>query len=98
MGRSLSFYLNRPIRNEEIAALITVWRHDGATGMATPAHKIMREAFARFRNEYPDRELQLCARKRVARQWMEGAHLFAGNGQRGEAARYAARAALWTLA
>jgi Glycosyl transferase family 2 len=98
MSRSLGRYLGRPIRNEEIAALITVWRHDGATGMAATAGKTMREAFSRFCDEHPDRELRRCARKRTARQWMDGARLFARSGNRAEAARYAVRAARWTLA
>jgi hypothetical protein len=97
MTRSLGRYLGRPIRDEEIAALITVWRHDGATGMAATADKTMREAFARFCSEHSDRELRRCARKRTTRQWMEGARLFARSGNRAEAARYAIRAARWTL-
>ncbi|HEX7419938.1 MAG TPA: hypothetical protein VF505_08620, partial [Thermoanaerobaculia bacterium] len=97
MSRSLGSYLGRPIRNEEIAALITVWRLDGATGMASTADKTMREAFARFCSEQSDRELRKCARKRTARQWMDGARVFARTGHFAEAARYAALAAWWRV-
>jgi GT2 family glycosyltransferase len=96
MSRSLGRYLERPIRDEEIAALITVWRHDGSTGMAGTAERTMREAFARFCSEHSDRELRRCIRKRTARQWIEGARLFASAGHRAEAARFLARAALWS--
>jgi hypothetical protein len=70
MSESLGRYLARPIRDEEIASLITVWRHDGAIGMAPTAQSTMREAFARFCGEHSDRELRRCARKRTAA--MEG--------------------------
>jgi glycosyltransferase involved in cell wall biosynthesis len=96
MTRSLTQYLNRPISDEEIAALITVWRHDGAIGRAPTADRTMREALARFRSEHSDPELQKCVRNRIARQWMEGARVFANAGLRGEALRFVARAARWS--
>ncbi len=98
MTESLGRYLRRAIREEEITALITVWRHDGATGMATIADRTMREAFARFRHEHSDQGLRRCARNRIARQWMEGARNFASSGCRAEATRYVARAAWWSPA
>lgn len=98
MGRSLAGYLRRPIHHEEIAALITVWRHDGKRGAAPAADKTMREAFRRFRGEHPGRELRRCVRQRTARQWLEGARIFARAGDRAEAARYLARAAAWSAA
>jgi Glycosyltransferases involved in cell wall biogenesis len=96
MRQSLGCYLGRPIRDEEIAALITVWRHDGATGMAPIADRTMREAFARFCSEHSDQELRSCVRNRTARQWMEGAGIFANTGHLAEEARYLARAACWS--
>ena len=98
MSQSLGRYLGRPIRDEEIAALITVWRHDGTTGMAPTAERTMREAFARFCREHSDQELRRCVRSRTARQWMEGARLFAHAGHLAEATRYVARAAWWSPA
>src|ERR1700682_593263 len=98
MTQSLGHYLGRPIRDEEIAALITVWRHDGMTGMAPTADRTMREAFARFRSEHSDQELRRCVRNRTARQWMEGAQIFAKDGHLAEAARFVARAAWWSPA
>ena len=98
MSESLGRYLGRTIRDDEIAALITVWRHDGVTGMATMAERTMREAFARFRREHPDHDLQQSARRRTARQWMEGARLFAARGHFAEATRFAARAVRWSPA
>jgi hypothetical protein len=96
MSRSLARYLGRPIRDEEITALITLWRHDGATGMAHTADRTMREAFARFRSEHADETLRRWARERTARQWMEGAQVFASAGQLAEATRFMARAAWWS--
>lgn len=95
MQGSLERYLGRPIADDEIAALITVWRHDGRTGTAARADRTMREAFARFRERHPDRALQRCARRRIARQWIEGARIFARSGHRAEAIRFLSRALWW---
>jgi glycosyltransferase involved in cell wall biosynthesis len=96
MKESLSRYLERPILDDEIAALITVWRHDGATGMAGIADKTMREAFARFRREHSDRELRKCVRDRTAREWLQGAREFKNAGHLAEASRFLAHAAWWS--
>jgi len=96
MRGALERYLGRAIRDEEISALITLWRHDGVTGMARIADQTMREAFARFRNAHSDSALRACARRRIARQWMEGARHFARAGYHIEAMRYRARAASWS--
>ncbi|HYM59283.1 MAG TPA: glycosyltransferase family A protein [Thermoanaerobaculia bacterium] len=98
MMRSLGPWLGRPIRDEEIAALITVWRFDMTTGMAPIADRTMREACARFCLRYPDPELRRRARKRIARQWMDGARAFARAGQRVEGLRYLLRGVRWSLA
>jgi hypothetical protein len=96
MTRSLTSYLGRPIRDEEIAALITVWRLDGTTAMAPIAERTMREAFARFCRDHSSEELRRCVRKRTARQWMEGARAFANAGNLAEATLFVARAARWS--
>jgi glycosyltransferase involved in cell wall biosynthesis len=90
MRRSVTSFLGRPIRDEEINALITVWRLDGAIGAAPTADRIMREAFARLHN---DRHI---VRRRTARQWMEAACSLAAAGRRAEAIRYALRALRWS--
>ena len=97
MRSALGPYLRRALRDEEIAALITVWRHDGALGMARIADEVMREAFARFRSEVPDRALQASARRRIAWQWYVGARMFASAGHPLEAMKYLARAARWLV-
>jgi glycosyltransferase involved in cell wall biosynthesis len=96
MSQSLGRYLQRPIRDEEIAALITVWRHDGTATMAPTAERTMREAFARFCREHSAEELRRCVRNRTARQWMEGARAFANAGNLAEATRFVARAVGWS--
>src|SRR5258708_31831310 len=48
MTESLGRYLRRAIREEEITPLITVWRQDGATGMATIADRNTRATFPRL--------------------------------------------------
>lgn len=98
MRKSLGPYLGRPLSDEEIAALITVWRFDGKSGMAPRADRTMREAFARFRRDHPNPELRRRVRRRTARQWLEGARFFANAGSRAEAMRYALRASRWSLA
>jgi GT2 family glycosyltransferase len=98
MRRSLARYLGRPIGDEEIAALITVWRLDGTIGMAGTAQKTMREAFARFSDEHEDPAWRRLIRERTARQWLEGARAFRSSGHLAEAMRYWARAARWSPA
>lgn len=97
MRSSLEPYLRRPVSDDEIAALITVWRHDERRGVARIADGVMREAFARFRKEVPDRALQACARKKMAWQWYIAARVLASRGHRLEAMTYLARAARWLL-
>ena len=97
MRSSLEPYLRRALRDDEIAALITVWRLDGRLGMGRIADDIMREAFARFRNEVPDRALQSCARRRIAWQWYTASRNFARRGHPLEAMTYLARAARWLI-
>lgn len=97
MRVSLQPYLERTLREEEIAALITVWRHDRKLGRGRVADDVMREAFARFRREVPDAALQARARRRIAGQWaIAGRHL-AARGHPLEALRYLARAPRWLI-
>jgi glycosyltransferase involved in cell wall biosynthesis len=96
MSRALGRYLGRPIGDDEIAALITLWRLDGRTGMAPAAQKTMAEAFARFRSDHSDRGLRRCVRSRVARQWMDAARALVRAGHRAEAASFVSRAAWWS--
>lgn len=98
MRKSLAPYLGRPVSDDEIAALITVWRFDGKSGMAPSADRTMQEAFARFRREHRDLELRRRLRNRVARQWLQGARFFANAGHRAEAMRFLLRATRWSPA
>ena len=97
MRSALERYLRRAVHDDEIAALITVWRFDGNSGMATRADEVMREAFSRFRNEVPDRAMQACARRRIALQWYRGARIFARRGHPIEAMKYLGHAARWVF-
>lgn len=95
MRSSLEPYLQRSVSDEEIAALITVWRQDGRRGMGKIADAVMREAFARFRRDVEDRELQKRVRRRIARQWLDAARNFASRRQPIEAAKFTTRALRW---
>jgi glycosyltransferase involved in cell wall biosynthesis len=95
MGRSLTSYLGRPIGDDEIAALITVWRHDGAPGASRVADRVMREAYRRFCGRVGEKDVRKRLRERIARQWLAGARHFANAGRRGEAWRYRFRALRW---
>lgn len=97
MRSSLDPYLRRAVRDDEIAALITLWRRDGEIGMAGIADAVMREAFARFRSENPDGVLQACAQRRIAWQWYSAARNFARRGHPLESMKYLARAARWLV-
>ncbi len=97
MRSSLEPYLRRCVRDDEIAALITVWRFDGSLNRSGIADDVMREAFARFRGEVPDRAVQTCARRRIARQWYAAARNFAARGHPIEAMKYLTRAVRWLI-
>lgn len=93
MRGSLTRWLGRAVSDAEIAALITVWRHDGVLGQASLADGVMREAFARFRGEGAD-----VARRRIVKQWSEGAARWAKKGKHLEALHYRWRAFKWSFA
>lgn len=95
MRSSLEPYLRRAVRDDEIDALITVWRHDRRLGVAKIADDVMLEAFARFRDTVPDRALRACARRKIALQWYVAARHLARRGHPLEAMKYLARAARW---
>jgi glycosyltransferase involved in cell wall biosynthesis len=94
---SLSHYLGRPIRDEELDAVLAVWRCDGIPGVAASADAVMREAYTRFCSENSDRALRRWVRARLGRQWMESARFCENAGHFAEAARYLARAARWSF-
>ena len=97
MSRALGSYLGRSLGDHEITALITLWRFDGAMGMAPQAEQTMREALERFCQEHPDEGLRRRVLDRTAQQWLRAAEHFAHSGHRLEAASYIARAASWSL-
>jgi glycosyltransferase involved in cell wall biosynthesis len=98
MSESLARHLGRAVATTEINALITLWRLDGALGMAPTADAILREAFSHFCHEHEDAALRNHVRRRTAQQWMNAATTFLRRGQRIEALRYVLRAARWNLA
>jgi glycosyltransferase involved in cell wall biosynthesis len=94
MRSSLERYLQRAVSDDELAALITVWRRDGRLGMARVADAVMREAFARFRSENP--ELEVRVRTEFVRRWLTAALNFARRRHPIEAVKYVLRAARWS--
>jgi glycosyltransferase involved in cell wall biosynthesis len=96
MRRSLEATLDRTVTDDEIDALITLWRHDGVTGHGALADRTMREAFAKFCARHSDHGLRGSLRERTARQWLEAAGRFASAGHRAEAVRYVLRAMRWS--
>jgi glycosyltransferase involved in cell wall biosynthesis len=97
MRSSLEPYLQRAVGDDEIAALITLWRRDGALGRGAIADRILQEAFARFGDEFPDRALRARVRKRIVSQWVVAAKNLARLGHRIEASMYLMRAARWLV-
>jgi hypothetical protein len=93
---ALSHYLERPVREDEITAVLAVWRADGSVGIAAAADAMLREAYARFRGRTSDRGQRRLLRARISRQWIAGARPFEKAGHFTEAARYLARAARWS--
>jgi hypothetical protein len=97
MRSALEPYLRRAVNDDEIAALITVWRHDDRAGMGRIADGVMREALARFRSEVPDPALHARVRQRIAWQWYYGARILISRGHSLEGMKYLARAARWRI-
>jgi glycosyltransferase involved in cell wall biosynthesis len=98
MRSALEPYLQRPVRDDEIAALISLWRHDGHLGMSRIADDTMREALARFQRDVPAPAPQTRARRRIAWQWYVAARLLLARGHPLEAITHFARAARWRIA
>jgi hypothetical protein len=97
MRSALEPYLRRQVRDDELDALVTVWRHDERLGMGGAADSVMTEAFAQFRKDVPDPALQARVRRRIAWQWYVGARMLISRGQRLEGMAYLARAARWRI-
>ncbi len=95
MRPALEQFLRRAVDDRELAALITLWRIDGTPGMSAIADRFLREAFARFRSEVPDRALRAHARRRIAHQWYLAARNFTRRRRPLESIKYLARATRW---
>ena len=93
MRRALPPILNRVPSDEEIDALITIWRHDGKRGAGPVADRVMREVLAHFRREHPG--LTKTFRKRIAKQWLQAARRARWSGDNVEALRRLVRSARW---
>ncbi len=97
MRSGLEPYLRRPVRDDEITALITLWQHDECIGMGRIADAVIREAFARFRHDVPDPALQARLQRRIAWQWYFAGRILRSRGQWLEAMKYLARAGRWLV-
>jgi GT2 family glycosyltransferase len=97
MRSSLEPFLERAVTDDEIAALITVWRLDGRVGEARLAERVMKEAMSRFQAQVSDLALQARARHAIAHQWYLGARNFARRGHPLESMMYLARAVSWRI-
>jgi hypothetical protein len=93
MRRALEAILKRLPLDDEIDALIAIWRHDGRRGAAAVADRVMREAFRHFSHEHP--RLTKIFRRRIAKQWLEAARRARWRGDNAEALRLLFRAARW---
>jgi glycosyltransferase involved in cell wall biosynthesis len=98
MRSALAPYLRRPVRDDEIAALITLWRHDDGAGSCRIADRVMREALTRFQLDTPDPALQQRARRRIARQWYLAARILLSRKHPLAAITHLAYAARWRIA
>jgi glycosyltransferase involved in cell wall biosynthesis len=93
MRRALEPILRRAPSDDEIDALITIWRHDGKRGAGGIADRVMREAFANFRREHPT--LAKTFRRRIARQWIAAARRARWAGDNLEGVHFLLRCARW---
>lgn len=97
MRSSLERSLQRTLHDDEIEALLTVWRLDGALGKSAVADRVIREAFARFTRAVNDPALRTRAQRCIARQWYLAARNFVRRRHPVEAVRYVIRGATWLL-
>ena len=97
MRSALELYLRRAVRDDEIRALITLWRQDDGLGLGGIADDVMREAFARFRHDVPDPALQARLQRRIAWQWYYAGRILQSRGHWLEAMPYLARATRWLV-
>jgi glycosyltransferase involved in cell wall biosynthesis len=98
MRAALEPYLRRPVRDDEITALLALWRHEDGPGTSRIADDVMREALTRFRLDTPDPALQQRARRRISRQWYVAARMLLSRGHAFESLACVAHAARWRIA
>jgi len=98
MRSALEPYLRRPVRDDEIAALVSLWRHDDRVGMSRIADDTMREALARFRYDVPSPAAHTRVRRRIAWQWYVAARILLSRGHPLAAITHFAHAVRWRVA
>lgn len=93
--RNIEALLQRELSEQEIAAVAAVWRQTGQRGMASDAHRIFRETYARFIATKPSRHHRRRVRVTKARAWVTGAAMHAKHGNVVDAFQYLGYAMRW---
>jgi GT2 family glycosyltransferase len=87
--------LERPLTDDELDAVVSVWRSEGRPGSAVTGHRILAEGFAKFvatnRNSHHRRRVRII----TAGRWVTSAAHFVRRGELREALQHLIYAARW---
>ena len=92
---NLEALLGRKLSEQEVAAVAAVWRQTGQRGVATDAHRMFCETYARFVATKPHRRHRRRVRMAKARVWLIGAAVHAKRGNVVEAVQYLGYSLRW---
>jgi len=92
--RMLTAYLGRALSDDEFGAVISIWEHDGQTGVAAIGNRVLREAYARFPAR-ADSALRRRLRWITAGQWALSSIALARMYAFAEAARHLGYSLTW---
>jgi glycosyltransferase involved in cell wall biosynthesis len=93
--RMLSAHLNRTISEEELTAVVSIWRLLGYTGVAATGNRILCEAYARFIDAESNARLRRKVRRITASRLATSALLLVRRGSFGEALLQLIHALRW---
>jgi hypothetical protein len=90
----LTTYLDRALSDEEFTAVMSIWEHDGRTGVASAGHRVLSEAYTRFATEaHPQHRRQV--RRITAMRWFLSSVALVQRGALAEASRHLGYALVW---
>ena len=92
--RMLTAHLNRALSDEEFTAAMSIWEHDGRTGVTSAGQRLLSEAYARFATEAEPQHRRR-VRRITATRWFLSCVTLIRRGEFAEAARHLGCAFVW---